>query len=44
MMAGISGAKISASSIYDYIENTLVMQIITSKRRMTVEHATARDE
>ena len=44
MMAGISGAKISASSIYDYIENTLGMQIITSKRRMTVEHATARDE
>ena len=44
MMAGISGAKSSASSIYDYIENTLVMQIITSKRRMTVEHATARDE
>ena len=29
---------------YDYIENTLGMQIITSKRRITVEHATARDE
>lgn len=36
--------QIAASSIYDYIENTLGMQIITSKRRMTVEHATARDE
>lgn len=36
--------QIAASSIYDYIENTLRMQIITSKRRITVEHATARDE
>ena len=36
--------QIAANSIYDYIENTLGMQIITSKRRMTVEHATARDE
>ena len=36
--------EIAANSIYDYIENTLGMQIITSKRRMTVEHATARDE
>ena len=36
--------QIAASSIYDYIENTLEMQIITSKRRITVEHATARDE
>ena len=36
--------QIAASSIYDYIENTLGMQIITSKRRITVEHATARDE
>ena len=36
--------QIAANSIYDYIENTLGMQIITSKRRITVEHATARDE
>ena len=36
--------QIAASSIYDYIENTLGMQIITSKRRITVEHATAHDE
>ena len=36
--------EIAANSIYDYIENTLGMQIITSKRRITVEHATARDE
>ena len=36
--------EIAANSIYDYIENTLGMQIITSKRHITVEHATARDE
>ena len=36
--------QIAANSIYDYIENTLGMQIITSKRRITVEHTTARDE
>ena len=36
--------QIAANSLYDYIENTLGMQIITSKRRITVEHATARDE
>ena len=36
--------EIAASSIYDYIENVLGMQIITSKRRITVEHATAQDE
>lgn len=36
--------EIAANSIYEYIENTLGMQIITSKRRITVEHATARDE
>ena len=36
--------EIAANSIYDYIENTLGMQIITSKRRITVEHAIARDE
>ena len=37
-------AEIAAHSIYDYIENVLGMQIITSKRRITVEHATAQDE
>ena len=36
--------EIAANSVYDYIENTLGMQIITSKRHITVEHATARDE
>ena len=36
--------EIAANSIYDYIENTLGMQIITSKRHITVEHATVRDE
>lgn len=36
--------EIASRSIYDYIENVLGMQIITSKRRITVEHATARDE
>lgn len=36
--------EIASHSIYDYIENVLGMQIITSKRRITVEHATARDE
>ena len=37
-------AEIAAHSIYDYIENVLGMQIITSKRRITVEHAAAQDE
>lgn len=37
-------ADIAARSIYEYIENVLGMQIITSKRKMTVEHATTRDE
>ena len=37
-------AEIAARSIYDYIENVLGMQIITSKRRITVEHASAQDE
>ena len=37
-------AEIAARSIYDYIENVLGMQIITSKRHITVEHATAQDE
>ena len=37
-------ADIAARSIYEYIENVLGMQIITSKRKMTVEHATTRDD
>lgn len=37
-------ADIAERSIYEYIENVLGMQIITSKRKMTVEHATSRDE
>ena len=32
--------EIASHSIYDFIENVLGMQIITSKRRITVEHAT----
>lgn len=36
--------EIVCRSIYDYIENTLGIQIITSKRRITLEHATALDE
>ena len=36
--------EIASHSIYDFIENVLGMQIITCKRRITVEHATARDE
>ena len=36
--------EIASHSIYDFIENVLGMQIITSKRRITVEHATVRDE
>lgn len=34
----------SLDSIYDYIENTLGMQIVTSKRKMTVERVTEIDE
>ena len=37
-------SEIAANSIFDYIENTLGRQIITSKRLITVEHATVRDE
>ncbi|HIZ47900.1 MAG TPA: trehalose operon repressor [Candidatus Gemmiger excrementavium] len=37
-------ADIAARSIYEYIESVLGMQIVTSKRKMTVEHATTRDE
>lgn len=36
--------KIAESSIYDYIEKKLEMQIVTSKRRMTVERITEADE
>lgn len=35
--------EIAAHSIYAYIENTLGMTIVTSKRRMTVERATDED-
>lgn len=37
-------AEIAARSIYAYIERELGMQIVTSKRTITVEHATAEDE
>ena len=37
-------ADIAARSIYEYIENVLGMQIVTSKRKMTVEHATTHDD
>lgn len=36
--------EIAKDSIYDYIENELGMQIVTSKRKMTVERTTAIDE
>lgn len=36
--------EIAARSIYAYIEQELGMQIITSKRTITVEHATPQDE
>ncbi len=35
---------IAEKSIYDYIENELGMPIATSRRHMTVEHATREDE
>lgn len=37
-------ADIAARSIYEYIENVLGMQIVTSKRKMTVERATTHDD
>lgn len=37
-------AEIAERSIYAYIEKELGMQIVTSKRIITVEHATAEDE
>lgn len=36
--------EIAERSIYAYIEQELGMQIVTSKRTITVEHATAEDE
>ena len=36
--------EIAKDSIYEYIENTLHMPIVTSKRKMTVERATPIDE
>lgn len=39
---GLTSA-IAAKSIYEYIENDLSMNIVTSKRRMTVERANAQD-
>ncbi len=35
--------EIAEDSIYDYLEKTLGMQIVTSKRKMTVEHSTEID-
>lgn len=37
-------AEIAERSIYAYIEKELGMQIVTSKRTITVEHATAEDK
>ena len=37
-------AEIASRSIYAYIERELGMQIVTSKRTITVEHATTEDE
>lgn len=36
--------EIASHSIYAYIEDTLGMTIVTSKRRMTVERANEEDE
>lgn len=36
-------AEIATGSIYDYIENDLGVQIVTSRRRITVEHTTTAD-
>ena len=43
MVPGLT-AEIAAQSIYEYIEKTLHMRITTTKRRVTVERAAARDE
>ena len=37
-------AEIAERSIYDYIEKDLGMQIVTSKRTITVEHASPQDK
>lgn len=37
-------AEIAKKSIYDYLENTLKMKILTSKRRTTAELATTEDK
>lgn len=37
-------SEIAGRSIYDYLENTLGLQIVMSKRKMTVERATEIDE
>lgn len=37
-------AEIAGSSIYNYLEDTLGIQIITSKRKVTSEHTTPADE
>ena len=37
-------ADIAERSVYAYIEQELGMQIVTSKRTITVEHATAEDK
>lgn len=36
--------EIAEQSVYEYIEKDLGMQIVTSKRKMTVEHSTQIDE
>ena len=36
--------EIAEDSVYEYLENVLGMSIVTSKRKMTVEHLTAADE
>ena len=43
MVPGLT-AEIAAQSIYEYIEKVLHIRIATTKRRVTVERATTRDE
>lgn len=43
-MQGEEDAGITSCIFLDYIENTLGMQIVTSKRKMTVERVTEIDE
>lgn len=42
MIPGLN-AEIAAGSIYDYIEKDLKLRITTTKRRVTMDHATTRD-